>query len=264
MLSNNHVTKNQLEKRSFAIGSKIPNMNTSDITVVVPTRNEARNIPFFLASLPETCHLIVVDTSDDNTPEIIRNNRPNRTKILRLQSNIPVARQAGAELATTEWLLFTDADVIFPTNYFSSLQLYDKIDCIYGSKLSTTHYKEYYRYLAYAQQLSDHIGIPAATGSNLIIRRNVLFEVGGFDPHLVCNEDSELVWRIKRAGYRVSFATELAVLATDHRRLERGLFRKTTHSLLRCALLYFNLIPTKWRSGDWGYWSESKNSNRPL
>ncbi|MGI9212285.1 MAG: glycosyltransferase [Methylococcaceae bacterium] len=237
-------------------------MNTSDITVVVPTRNEARNIPLFLASLPETCHLIVVDTSDDNTPELIRINRPNRTRILRQQSNIPEARQAGAELATTEWLLFTDADVVFPTGYFNCLKSYDTYDCIYGSKLSTTRYKQYYRYFAYAQHLSHRIGIPAATGSNLLVKRNIVSDVGGFDPNLVCNEDSELVWRIKKAGYTVCYAPGLAVLATDHRRLERGLCRKTIHSLMRCSLLYFNLIPEKWRGRDWGYWSESKNDDR--
>lgn len=239
-----------------------PDMKASDVTIVLPTRNEQNNIPSFLSSLPEECHLIVVDSSEDNTAELIREIRPERTRILRKVSNIPEARQAGVELATTQWLLFTDADILFPVGYFDLLDQYDGYDCVYGSKLSVTGYRKYYRYFAYAQQASHSIGIPAATGSNLLVKRKIIAAVGGFDPNLVCNEDSELVWRIKRSGFRTTYAPDLIVIATDHRRLEKGILRKTLHSLFRCTLLYFNLIPAKWRRYDWGYWSESTHRNR--
>jgi len=217
-----------------------------------------KNIPVFLSSLPETCHLIVVDASDDRTVEVIRELRPDRTRILHTQSTIPEARQIGAEMATTEWLLFTDADVVFPAGYFENLARYGTCDCIYGAKLSSLEYRKYYRSFAYGQQLSHLLGVPAATGSNLVIRKGVVADVGGFDLHLVCNEDSELVWRIKRNGHRVVFAADLPVYATDHRRLQRGMLRKTLHSMLRCSLLYLDLIPDRWRSQDWGYWSEPR------
>ena len=61
--------------------------------------------------------------------------------------------------------------------------------------------------------------------------------------------------RIKRHGFRIAFAPDLIVYARDHRRLQRGTLRKTLHSVTRCALLYFNLMPDRWRSHDWGYWS---------
>ncbi len=232
-------------------------MKASDLTIVLPTRNEQKNIASFLSSLPEECHLIVVDCSEDTTPELIKNLRPERTRILRKTSNIPEARQAGADLASTQWLLFSDADIIFPEGYFEQLNHYDNYDCVYGPKHSKNAYKKYYQYFAQAQQLSHLIGIPAATGSNLLVKTNVLPQVGGFDPNLVCNEDSELVWRIKRSGFKTAYAPDLMVIATDHRRLQRGLWRKTLHSLFRCTLLYLNLIPEKWRGYDWGYWSES-------
>jgi glycosyltransferase involved in cell wall biosynthesis len=235
-------------------------MRTSDITVVLPTRNEEKNIRVFLASLPETCHLIVVDASDDRTAEIIAETRPDRTLVLRRKSTIPEARQIGSELAKTEWLLFTDADVVFPPDYFQRLPGYASSDCVYGTKLSRNRFRRYYRWFAYGQQLSHKFGIPAATGSNLLVRRNVVAAVGGFDPELVCNEDSELVWRIKRADYETAFAPDLPVYATDHRRLERGLWRKTLHSVARCLALYFDLIPARWRGLDWGYWSNARES----
>jgi hypothetical protein len=75
-------------------------------------------------------------------------------------------------------------------------------------------------------------------------------------PDLTCHEDSEVVWRLRRAGCRVSFWKDLVVQATDHRRLEGGRLRKTLHSMARCALLYTNLMPRKYRTYDWGYWQQ--------
>lgn len=230
-------------------------MNCSELTVIVPTRNEARNIATFLHSLPPSIPLIVVDASTDRTPEIIARLRPH-TLVIRNRSTIPEARQLGAEAARTEWLLFTDADVIFAPDYFTRIEPHLDWDCFYGSKLSRGRFHRYYRWFSYGQQLCHRLGIPAASGSNLAVRRRALLEVGGFDPELVCNEDSELAWRMKRAGYRVGFACDAPVYATDHRRLERGMLRKTVHSLTRCLFLYTDLAPSRWRRGDWGYWSE--------
>jgi len=85
------------------------------------------------------------------------------------------------------------------------------------------------------------------------VRRQVLQTIRGFDPELSCNEDSELAWRIKRAGYRVDFDPKLRGYATDHRTgLNRGVWRKTMHSLLRCLLLYLDLMPSRWRGHDLG------------
>jgi hypothetical protein len=66
-------------------------------------------------------------------------------------------------------------------------------------------------------------------------------------------------WRLARAGFRCRFDARLAVWATDHRRLRRGLLVKTMHTLLRCGLLYFELLPRRWRRHDWGYWSETRS-----
>jgi glycosyltransferase involved in cell wall biosynthesis len=242
-------------------------MNLESITVVLPTRNEAGNIGAFLASLPDAVHLIVVDASEDETPDLILRLRPARTQLLRRKSTITQARQLGAELAHTDWLLFTDADVVFPEGYFEvlggSTSTSTSAGVVYGPKLSRDRFAVYYRWFGYGQQCSHWLGIPAATGSNLLVRKDALAAVGGFDPELVCNEDSELVWRIKRAGYRTRFDPALPVYARDHRRLDSGLWRKTFHSVFRCALLYWDLIPARWRGADWGYWSQQQSGRTP-
>ncbi|MGH8507320.1 MAG: glycosyltransferase [Gammaproteobacteria bacterium] len=232
-------------------------MRADDITIIVPTRNEMRNIPAFLGSIPPDIGLIVVDASSDDTPRCITEIRPNNTIVLRYPGTIAEARNAGTEAAKTPWLMFTDADVTFAPGFFDRLAQQRLSDAVYGPKLSLGDYKSYYAWFSRAQGLSDRLGIPAASGSNLCCRRDVLQAVGGFDTALVVNEDSELMWRIKRGGFRVTFDSALAVFASDHRRLKRGALRKTVHSITRCILLYLGLLPRRWRSSDWGYWKHS-------
>ncbi|MGQ9816125.1 MAG: glycosyltransferase [Candidatus Roseilinea sp.] len=237
-------------------------MDIRQITVILPTRNEARNIPLFLASLPDAIQLIVVDSSDDETPRLVRNLRSANTTIVERDCNVSQARQAGADLARTPWLLFTDADVSFAPDYFDRLSSIARCDVLYGPKLSLDQFGNYYRWFARAQGLCHRLGLPAATGSNLIIRRLALKAVGGFDPQLSCNEDSEVVWRIHRYGYKTHFDPHLIVYERDHRRLQRGALAKTAHSSMRCALLYFNLLPSRWRGRDWGYWAHVAQSGQ--
>lgn len=229
------------------------------VTVVLPTRNEAAQIGRFLAALPPAVPLIVVDSSSDATPDLIAQLRSHNTQVIRQMVNIPQARQLGAEQAQTEWLLFTDVDVQFAADYWDVLAHYltdgRARGVLYGPKLSAdAAFRTYYRATAVGQAVLDRCGIPAASGSNLLIRRDALLDAGGFDPQLVCNEDSEIAWRVQRRGYATQFAPDLIVHAFDHRRLRRGRLRKTVHSLTRCALLYTNLMPARWRSHDWGYW----------
>jgi GT2 family glycosyltransferase len=100
--------------------------------------------------------------------------------------------------------------------------------------------------------------IPAVSGSNMLVTADAFAAVGGFDTELTCNEDSELGWRIARAGFDWRFDLHLIALATDHRRLRRGVFRKTLHTVLRCSALYLDLLPRRWRSHDWGYWRDPR------
>jgi GT2 family glycosyltransferase len=244
-------------------------MLCEELTVVVPTRNEIKNVPAFLASLPADLPLVVVDASDDDTPFLINRLRPTQTTIIRDSAHIAAARQIGAMHATTTWALFTDADVVFDQDYFKQVRAYigaerskkdhiskdDLFDAIYGAKRAQGRYAGYYRWFTWGQSLSDRVGVPAVSGSNLLIKRQALLQVGGFDPRLRCNEDSEIGFRLKQRGYRIRFAPDLIVYERDHRRLHRGALRKTVHSLARCTLLYFNLMPERWRGQDWGYWS---------
>lgn len=230
-----------------------------DVTVIVPTKDEATNIGTFLSSLPATVHLIVVDASSDATPEIVERVRRMRTTVVREPLTIPDARQRGAELSRTEWLLFTDADVVFDDHYFERLRdlpVEPAVGGIVGTKATIDGFGTYHRWFRRGQRALHACGIPAATGSNMLVRRSVLMEVGGFDPALTVNEDTEVMFRIRRRRHHVAFAPELIVRAFDHRRLEAGLARKIVHGAIRNTCLFLGIYGKQVRSSDWGYWQD--------
>ncbi|MEQ8717334.1 MAG: glycosyltransferase [Acidimicrobiales bacterium] len=236
---------------------RVAGIAVRDVTVVVPTRNEAANVGRFLTSLPTDVALVVVDASDDDTPDLIERIRPSAT-VLRERAHIAEARQIGADAATTPWVVCTDIDVAFAPDYFDVLAAHpvgphDGVVC--GAKLSTGDHAAYYRLFTRGSALLTQLGLPAASGSNMVVRTEALADAGGFDLELRCNEDSEVVWRIRGGGWTVGYLEALAVHAFDHRRLERGRVRKTLHSLFRCGLLYSGLMNERVRRSDWGYWS---------
>jgi glycosyltransferase involved in cell wall biosynthesis len=259
----------------------------NELTIIVPTRNEAANIRGFLASIPPTIAVIIVDHSRDDTLEIARRSRTARLTLLECVGSLTEARQLGAEHAVTRWLLFTDADVAFAPGYFERLARLLSRETgrgglsrfrpshrgrsrgnhapamLYGPKLSRDAYAGHYARLATAQRLVDALGIPAASGSNMIVSAESFAAVGGFDVRLTCNEDSELGWRIARAGFGWHFDRRLVVWAKDHRRLDLGRLRKTLHTVLRCSALYLDLVPQRWRTHDWGYWAAAPRPPKP-
>lgn len=217
-------------------------------------------MPAFLASLPPEVELVVVDASDDGTAEIIESVRPENTVVIPSRAGLVSARQLGAEAAAGEWLLFTDADVRFDPSYFPALATRPVTGgAFYGIKCEASH-PRYSWLFRQAQTVLHWSGIPAASGSNMGIRRQVFREVGGFRTDLTVNEDTELMMRVARAGHAVERRPDLVVHSIDARRLTRGATRKAAHSIARGAVLFLDLhvrVPESWLSGDWGYWRDS-------
>jgi glycosyltransferase involved in cell wall biosynthesis len=231
------------------------------VSVIVPTKNERRNLPHLLASLPPDVELVVCDASDDGTAELALALRPMHTRAVAAPGTIAAARQRGAELCHGEVLVFTDADVVFSPDYFARLadRFGDaRIDAVCGPKLSRDAYATYYRLVALTQRITSGLfSIAGASGSNMVISRAAFRRLGGFRLELRCNEDTELFLRAGRNGLTVAYDHGLIVWATDHRRLRRGLVWKSVHSLVRNALLY--VVCTRPRlprllEKDWGYW----------
>jgi len=98
-----------------------------DATVIIPARNEERNIARCVRSFPMARVIVVDDASQDKTAETARAAGAEVVKappIARGAYGKPSACQAGASQARTKWLLFVDADTWYRKDFLPSLVRY--------------------------------------------------------------------------------------------------------------------------------------------
>ena len=93
-------------------------MKLSDkITIVIPCKNEETYIHHLLDSLRSQnigdTRIIIADCSTDNTRQVIRDNSWELSVEIIQGGPVSIAKNNGARLATTTYILFIDADVRF-------------------------------------------------------------------------------------------------------------------------------------------------------
>lgn len=202
------------------------------ISAIVPARNEAAVVAACIESLvaqPEIAQIIAVnDQSSDRTLTILREMAGKFAKLQVVDAPAPPAGWVGknhaawlgAQQATGEWLLFTDADAILSEGAaaralaIAAEQQADLISFSPEQILNSWYEKALipFVYLRLAQKFSfDQVNDPkstaaAANGQFLMVRREVYQAVGG---HAVVRsevlEDVALARRIKATGSRIWF-----------------------------------------------------------
>lgn len=204
------------------------------ISVIVPARNEERNLPRLLPSLlaqdypAELYEVIVVDdNSDDATPlilsEFVADERVRVVQGAPLAegwAGKPHAMMQGAAAANpaANWLLFTDADTVFAPHalttawYDADLHHADLFSVAPSLQLETFWEKVIMPivttaiYVTYApSKVNDpQSKVAIANGQFIFIRRSVYDAVGGIavvKSEII--EDLRFAETIKRRGYRL-------------------------------------------------------------
>jgi len=96
----------------------------SSTLVIMPARNEARNIARCLDSLRGQSILVANDSSSDNTKQVAVEKGAtviNVPPLLAVQNPKSAACLAGAKGATARWLLFVDADTWFEPGFVGAI-----------------------------------------------------------------------------------------------------------------------------------------------
>jgi glycosyltransferase involved in cell wall biosynthesis len=182
------------------------------ISIVVPAFNEARGLPATLASIRRSSaafdargwahELIVCDNnSTDTTADVARS--AGATVVFEPINQISRARNAGAAVATGEWLVFVDADSHPSPELFA-----DAADAIAtgrclagGATVSLDGGTALGRGVVLAWNAVSRIGRLAA-GSFIFCDARAFREVGGFSLDLYATEELELFKRLKRLARR--------------------------------------------------------------
>jgi len=245
-------------------------MNTkSELTIVIPAKNEARLIPNLLLSLAtqdyskiSSTRVLVADAnSTDGTPEIALAFR-DRLDVRVIRGGMPaVGRNRGAALADSSYVLFLDADIemAHPSVIRRALELAQQkglhcvttnILCRDGNWFDKALYagNDFFQYLSRLHK-------PFATGMFMLFERAKFQELGGFHEGAQFAEDYLLSQRVARNRFGI---VRGGVYTTNRR------FQKMGH--LRVARLFlrtaFNFWNEKFFLRDHKYWVEEEAGSR--
>lgn len=110
-----------------------PGPMPTDVTVIIPARNEEKNIERVVKSFPGVPVVVVDDDSTDRTAELARAAGATVIPAPPLKKGAagkPNACMAGARATESEFLLFVDADTYFKPEFLPSLMAYTKAESL--------------------------------------------------------------------------------------------------------------------------------------
>jgi glycosyltransferase involved in cell wall biosynthesis len=175
-------------------------MKLSDkITIVVPCKNEENYIHHLLESLRDQdigdTRVIIADCSTDNTRQVIQDNKGLLNIEIIEGGPVSIAKNNGAKMVTTPYILFIDADVRF----FKTNVIQDAVNIIESKNLDLVGLK----IKCYDRDPRAKIGFiifntinqamkyvsPFAVGAFMLTRRDRFEEFGGFPENFSTSED---------------------------------------------------------------------------
>lgn len=196
--------------------------------VVIPTHNRHAQLFSALDSLAKQTQLpdqvVIVDDGSSVPVDVDEVHRifgeSLNTHIIRNASahGVAVARNAGAEYLTTDWVCFLDDDDMYAPEKISAISGFledNQVDCvIHGARIILVNERLSYTTapLASRDPANDWQRILAKNflgGTPMVCFTKAMFEqTGGFDHRLRALEDYELWIQFVRAGARLGFVKE--------------------------------------------------------
>lgn len=172
---------------------------SNKITIVVPCKNEENYISYLLEHLKEqnigNTRIIIADCSTDNTRKVIEENKGDLNVEVIEGGPVSIAKNNGAKLVTTPYILFIDSDVRF----FSEATISDSVNEIESNNLDLVGlYIRCYDNNKIAQlgfMLFNFINkimkrkVPFAVGAYMLTRKDKFEEYGGFSEKYGTSED---------------------------------------------------------------------------
>ncbi len=224
--------------------------NTPSFSIVIPTFNEEKYLPLLLDSIKmqsiQPKEIVVADRKGfDRTREIAREYN---CKVVD-GGIVSYARNNGYKHTDTEYVLFMDADITLPHKdtliesfiFFERHKLDYSNSFYYNSKENITFMARVTIWGHNLRSVLNYITVrlfrlnTGGSGAMIITKRSLLDNIGGFSESLEMNEDSEIINRLLKKGYKFGYIPSPVRLSG--RRFKDYGFRKA----ITIVLLLFTL-----------------------
>ena len=207
------------------------------VSVIVTAKNEQHTVRKSLSALlsqdyPDYEILFVDAGSKDETLNIVSSllSGHSNLKVIQSSGNPSQCRNIGIRSSFSEIIAFTDADVVVPVNWLKTcvgvLQSQPGLGGVGGPNIPFRHNgRQTVKVVdlmlttslgsmrsAQSYGFKEAIEVKSIPCCNAVYRRSAIAEVGGFDEALVGCDDTDLGYRIRRAGRRLLFEPKAAVL----------------------------------------------------
>src|SRR5579872_1960740 len=249
-----------MNRRFASMNTRNMNINT-ELTIVIPAKNEAKLIPRLLTSLTNqdyskmsSTRVLVADAnSTDGTPEVVMS-FGDRLNVSVIRGGMPsVGRNLGAAQAESDFVLFLDADIepAHPSVVRRALELAQSkhlhcvttnILCRDGNWIDKLFYagNDLFQYLS-------RLHHPFATGMFMLFEVKKFRELRGFHEQVLFAEDYLLSQQVERKRFGI---VRGGVYTTNRR------FQKMGH--LRVGWLFLKTAMNYWNQSyflrDHKYW----------
>lgn len=203
------------------------------VSVIIPTYKRSDTLPRAIDSvLNQTYKQIEIIVVDDNDPEssfrhdteVVMSRYKNNSNVLYIKhtknKNGSAARNTGFRKSKGAYIMFLDDDDEFlPDKVLSQVEKMNDLDNSWGACYTRYIRKRNGKVVVRSaekaegnllvEELMRNLFVHA--GSNLLIRREVVEEIGGFDESFIRNQDVEFLTRILKK-YKLAYVDTLGLI----------------------------------------------------
>jgi glycosyltransferase involved in cell wall biosynthesis len=235
------------------------------LSVVIIGRNEGRRLARCFESIARVENVtirevIYVDSaSTDGSVELASRYGAHSITVRAERPTAALGRNTGWRRTTSDLVLFLDGDTVlhpgFPSAAFDAISRDQSIAAIWG------HRRELHPEQSFFNRVLDldwvyAPGVAEFCGGDVLMRRTVLAETGGFDEGLIAGEEPELCRRIRAHGFKIIHIDEPM---TGHD-LEITNWTQYCKRAIRAGHAYAE-VAERFRNSADSFWSPEQRAN---
>ncbi|MBE9005530.1 TIGR04283 family arsenosugar biosynthesis glycosyltransferase [Fortiea sp. LEGE XX443] len=223
------------------------NLTTAQVSIIIPTLNEAGNIKGAIASTLSSANIEVIVVDGGSSDETVAIAQSLGAKVISSPPGRAVQMNAGAVVASGEVLLFLHADTRLPLRFDAmirtALQQPGSVAGAFDLQIDASPLALRLVELG-VKWRSRFLQMPYGDQA-IFVTQEVFQKIGGF-PELPIMEDFEFIRHLKSTGRIVIISTP--VVTSARRWLQKGVFKTTLLNQIIIVAYLLGVSPTRIRS----------------